>query len=510
VRLNRFLPWILIVVTTVATPSAQRPSRETAVEWLRRAADAMGGETALRAIAALEITGVSVWHQREQSERPEGPWIPTFTEFRDVRNVRSATLVRSQRIRGFVEVDADGWSPMSTLLVTGDAAVRRTGDGVAPAQMPTDLGTLPADLGPERVVLAALEAADLRTDSDVQLHRYAHHVVSFTHGGARVRLMLSPPTLLPKAIEITRPRPFETYWAPWGDVTQRVTFGVWLLEREGLRYPRLWEYSTDGAVDVTVDVTRVRVNPPVAEADFTLSDAARQLIAARRRVADQPFGSPQRPVAELAAGIVKVPSSWDIVEVKQDDGIVVIEAPLTSSYSAKVIEDAEHRFPGARVKALVTTSDAWPHIGGIREYVARGVPVYALNLNVPILDRLVAARFDTEPDALARAPRKAGWRIVSSHTSLGRGANRLEIYPLRTASGERQMMIYFPEHQLLYTSDLFTIRGEDVFLPEMVGEAVDAAARERLMVTRAFGMHYDVLPWARIVEAARPPAAGGA
>jgi hypothetical protein len=67
------------------------------------------------------------------------------------------------------------------------------------------------------------------------------------------------------------------------------------------------------------------------------------------------------------------------------------------------------------------------------------------------------------------------------------------------------MMIYWPAHQLLYTSDLFTIRGEMVFLPQQVSEAVDAVAREHLVVTSAFGMHYDALPWSTVVRSAAPP-----
>jgi hypothetical protein len=168
-----------------------------------------------------------------------------------------------------------------------------------------------------------------------------------------------------------------------------------------------------------------------------------------------------------------------------------------------VIADAETRFHGSRVKTVITTSDAWPHIGGLREYVARGVPVYALDRNLPILERLLAARYHTEPDALARAPKSPSWHLVSSRTTVGSGANRMEILPLRTASGERQMMVYFPERRLLYTSDLFTITGEMVFLPTLVGEAVAAAARDRLAVERAFGMHYDVLPWSKVVESAK-------
>jgi hypothetical protein len=95
---------------------------------------------------------------------------------------------------------------------------------------------------------------------------------------------------------------------------------------------------------------------------------------------------------------------------------------------------------------------------------------------------------------------------VSSRTVLGTGVNRLELLPLRTITGERQMMVYLPALKLLYTSDLFTIRDQMVFLPAMVGEAVAAAARDHLDATRAFGMHYDVLPWQTVVDSATPKA----
>jgi hypothetical protein len=37
----------------------------------------MGGDIVLRKLRAIEINGISVLYQREQSERPEGPWIPS-------------------------------------------------------------------------------------------------------------------------------------------------------------------------------------------------------------------------------------------------------------------------------------------------------------------------------------------------------------------------------------------------------------------------------------------------
>ncbi|MFI5177137.1 MAG: MBL fold metallo-hydrolase [Vicinamibacterales bacterium] len=492
------------------------PSRPQVSVWtlLSGAAQALGGEARLRSIAAVELNGVSVWYQREQSERPEGPWVATYTDFTDVRNFGADAVRRSSRARVYSTpdwVDNRDWTAESTTLVASGVGLRRTNGTLAPAGTPWDLGILPVGLGPERVVLAAIDAKDARMESDEPLDGYTHHVVSFTSADARVRLILNVPSLLPKAVEITRARPYEIFWAPWGDVSTRVTFGVWTLEPEGVRYPRLWEYSTGGQPDGRIDITRVRVNPAVAAADFEIpGDVREHAIAGRRRVADAPFGSPQRPAQEIAPGVVHVPGSWDIVEIKQDDGVVILDGPLSSDYSAKVIADASQRFGGAPVKAVVTTSDSWPHIGGMREYVARGIPVYALDLNVPILTRLFAAKYDTFPDALARSPKRPVLHVVAGKTTVGAGANRLEIYPLRTATGERQMMVYLPQHQLLYTSDLFTINQGRVFLPQQVGEAVEAAAREHLTVTSAIGMHYDVLPWAAIVKSATPPLRAGA
>ena len=478
-------------------------------ELLSGAAQALGGEAKLRSIAAVEVSGLSVWYQREQSERPEGPWVATYADFTDVRNFGADAVRRTSRARVYSTpdwVDNRDWTAESTTLVASGVGLRRTNGMLAPAGSPWDLGILPVGLGPERVVLAALDAKDARAEADEHLDGYAHHVISFTSAGARVRLILNAPSLLPKAVEITRARPYETYWAPWGDITERVTFGVWTLEPEGIRYPRLWDFSTGGQPDGRVDITRVRINPTLAAADFEIPDDVRQrAIAGRRRVADAPFGSPQRPAKELAPGIVHVPGSWDIVEIKQDDGVVILDGPLSSDYSAKVIADASQRFGGAPVKAVISTSDSWPHIGGMREYVARGIPVYALDLNVPILTRLFAAKYDTFPDALAKVPKRPVMRVVFNKTIVGSGPNRLEIYPFRTATGERQMMVYLPQHQLLYTSDLFTISQGRVFLPQQVGEAVEAAAREHLVVASAFGMHYDVLPWATIVQSAAPP-----
>jgi len=79
-------------------------------------------------------------------------------------------------------------------------------------------------------------------------------------------------------------------------------------------------------------------------------------------------------MTELAPSVLLIEAIWYVAIVDQGDGLVVIEAPFSSSYSAKVLAEAQARFPSKPVKAVVTTSDSWPHLAGIREYAAHGFP----------------------------------------------------------------------------------------------------------------------------------------
>jgi hypothetical protein len=140
----------------------------------------------------------------------------------------------------------------------------------------------------------------------------------------------------------------------------------------------------------------------------------------------------------------------------------------------------------------------------VREYAARGIPIVALDLNRPILERLIKAPFVSAPDALAKAPRAPRFTWVAAKTTLGTGPNRMELYPIRGENGERMMMAWFPEHVLLYSSDeIMRDRSGGFFMPQYLTEVRDAVAREKLDVTRVFGMHLLETPWTEIEEAIR-------
>jgi hypothetical protein len=498
---------LLLSISTAAQKSAPPASTHArAVELVHQSMDALGGEEKLRAVHAMEIKGVGFVNELEQSERPEGPWLPNFIQTDEVRDfaqfrMRTATQNRTLNFSGW---DNAAWSTAATNLTAGGVAVRTAQGKFAPNPASwalDDEETLAFD--PLHVFILANEAPDLHTAPDVQLHGFAQHVVAFTWKGEQVRIFLSSYSHMPTSVEVTRARLNDYFQGPWGDVTVRTSFATWSLDPSGVRYPRQWSKELNGQPFSTYTANEIKFNPPINDEDFAIpEDVRKAAIAAVHDLDEIPVVSTSRPPLELAPGIVYVQGGWSVSEIRQPDGIIILEAVISSGYSAKIIEDAQKRFPGLPIKAVITTSDSWPHLGGIREYAARGIPIYALDLNRPILTRMMNAPHTMHPDALAKNPRAPKFTFVSQRTTLGTGENRLEIIPFRTVTGERQLMVYFPGAKLVYTSDLFALsRDGSLYLPQMVQEAVDAITRENLTVDRVYGMHYNPIPFQQVRDA---------
>lgn len=494
----RVCGWLLAGITSVlyaAAPAAPVPAR--AAHELDAAIAAMGGTKVLRGIERVHLEARVYRRLLAQSERPEGPWVPEF----------SRVDQRADFVDGGVQTTTtdDNWRPPYEVAVADGVAIRIVAPGTAQAQRTPGrrraarAAAVRLALGPERMLLTARAAADLHAEPLEYLQDVPQQVVAFTWHNADVRLYLNAYTSLPTAVEITRPHPYDVFWNVWGDVTTRIYYSFWMLKAGGLRYPKQWDVWRNGQPVQTWLLDKLELNPaPVPK----LSVSARERKAFERRgtIDATPLGGSART---LAPGIVMLPGAWNTTVVAQDDGIVILEAPISSGYSAAVLKAAQRRYPRLPVKAVVTTSDAWPHVGGLREYVARGIPLYALDLNVPLIEKILTAPHTMRPDDLARTPRAPQFHVVSARTAIGSGDNRIVLYPVHGEAGERMMVAYFPRRRLLYTSDLVQpTSGGRLAFPEYLDEVAKLVAREGLRVERVFGMHTpQALPWNAVVQA---------
>jgi hypothetical protein len=487
--------FILVCAATLAC--AGRASADPAAATiLRQALAAQGGEQTLRALHSVQFEAAGTRNELEQSERPEGPYITEFDTMSEVHDFAG------DRYRSVVDAAVYPVFSFRTVTVASKTAIMQA---FGATKTPGTLQQMQivrerVALSPERVLLTALDAPDARREADTVLQSVPQNVVSFTLDGAPVRIFLNAYTHLPTAVDYSGPLARSGYWSFLGDVTARTYYSLWWLAKGGIHLPMQWNVERNGLPDQMYVIKELKIDEPLADADLTIPKDVADKYDPTRPGLDHdsyPLGRPDQPAQSLADGIVFIPGAWNTTMVNQGDGVVILEAPIASNYSVKVLAEAQRRFPNAPVKAVVTTSDSWPHIAGIREYVARGIPIYALDLNEPILHRVIHASYASKPDDLQRTPRDPIFHPVSGATTLGTGSNRIVLYPLQGETSERQMMAYFPAHRLLYGSDPFQ-RDQDgnYFYPQTVSELTDAVARERLDVQRFFMMHVPPTPWA--------------
>ena len=488
----------IFTLIAVSVAWAQQPAGNNAASLLHSALSAMGGEQKVRDLKSIHLTAIGHRNFLEQSERPEGPYIIEYARIEEWRDLVHGNWKLVTHTQDVLEQND------RTVIVSDGAAVQKFGSQEAPAsgeelQNAEDALTL----SPERVLLAGLASADLKRLPDLTLQDVPHNLVAFTNGGIPVRIFLNSETHLPTAVEWVKAYPYGIFWSVWGDVTTRAYYSLWWLQN-GFHYPLQIDVVRNGLPDSSATITKIEFNPDLPADTFTIAQASHDAFPGRAKLTidDRPLGS--RPAEEPGPGIVIIRGAWNTTIVRQQEGIVVLEAPISSGYSVKLIAEASRRFPGVPIKAVITTSDAWPHFAGIREYVARGIPVFALRRTGPLLQRILAAPRTRYPDALAKAPRKPTFHFVSEKVVIGAGPNRIELYPLEGETTERQMMVYFPEHKLLYGADAFqkTPDGK-YFYPQTISEVVQAAEREHLTVEDFFMMHMGITPWQDALQTVR-------
>ena len=492
---KRLLSLLLI---SACAPAQARASN--ALEIVRAGLAAQGGESVLRAVRSIRWHATGYRNELEQSERPEGPWIQEFDTVEQVEDlaqgrVRSVTAAKVVPFPSFA----------AGFVADRTAAVRLNGNSPAPGNLKLLMEAKEAlALSPERLLLTALDASDLHMLPRRVIQGVPQDVVRFTLDGAPATIFVNGYTHLPTAIDYSGPLARSGYWAFVGDVKMRTYLGYWWLARNGIRLPLERTIERNGLPDATVTIDHLEIDGRVDEGELTISKDLRQRFDASPSAGSLdaiPLGDPSQPPVEIARGITLMPGRWNITFVRQEDGVVIIEAPISSGYSAKALDEVKRRYPGEPIKAVVTTSDSWPHIAGIREYVARGIPIYCLDANKPVLLRTAAASHSVNPDLQEREKRLPRLHELAQHLTIGTGANRMELYPIRGETSERQLMVWFPEHKLLYGSDPFQRDNSGhYFFPQTVDELRSAAERNGLSPSTFFMMHMGPTPWADLEQ----------
>jgi glyoxylase-like metal-dependent hydrolase (beta-lactamase superfamily II) len=484
------------VMSPATRVSSARRIGPSAHEIVLASAEAIGGVDRLRSIRGVRVEEVGSEYLISTVTRRDAP--PRMIS-QTIATLRSAADSSMRRTLVQVLPMRAGTLTSTTIVSHGAAAVVR-GKGLVPASV-FDLETSTEELllSPERVLLTALDAKDLRLERDTTIGAVRHHVVSLGIGGARVRLFMDAASGFPTKLELVRAYPSSVFWAMWGDLTLITTWSAWAMEQGGVWYPRQRSVSLNGAAFRAYVVSSLDLAAAPAPDSLAIPDSVRAVfasVAARQRLVAERGTLPTLTPSPIASNAVLYQGGYQSAAVKQADGVVIIEAPESSAKSKAVLADIATRWPGTRVKAVITTSPMWMHIGGLREYAARRVPIYALDVNVPVVRSLLSAPYAQAPDSLAKVRVAPVIRSVGHLTTIGQGAERLELRPARGQHSSSMMVVYLPDQRLLYASDVVLPDAfEPVFAAGYWEELARVVKREGLTVERLFAEHLPATPW---------------
>ena len=486
----RVLTAFLCLAAVQAQPRAAPPPEKITdpKRLLQLAIEALGSEAKVQGLKTLRLEWVGHTLMPEQSERPEGPYVTNYqqaVEEVDLDNLMIRQVITSRSLLQPKGVEL-------TYVLTSTAGVIQLPEGQAPAPPSVVLDNIELfQQLPHRALAAAMKSPDLRLVEEAKFQGVPHRVVAYKPGKSEVRIWLNSSTNLPTAVDWTTARPGDLNWSVLGDIKVRLLFGSWSLEA-GILFPKQWNIERNGKPWSQRSYTVVTVNPALDKRLFELDPTPRRASVGylAQTVDDVPLGRQNEPALPIQPTLIFLPGPYNVAMVRQEDGVVVLEAPISAGYSRKVMEDIVWRFREAPVKAVITTSDSWPQVAGIREYIAAGIPVYALDLNQSTLETFSSAPRTLVPDRLSRLPKQPNWNWLSGKTVVGSKLNPIEVYPIRGEASERTLMAYFPDSKLLWTGDLIN-RNQDgsFFMPAYLGELVNAVRRERLDVAVIFGIH---------------------
>src|SRR5581483_10466963 len=86
--------------------------------------------------------------------------------------------------------------------------------------------------------------------------------------------------------------------------------------------------------------------------------AARQ--SGQQKSWERPFKNDK--TIKLAEGIDLYRGSWNTTIVRQPDGVVILETPISGTFTQGIFEEAQKKYPGAKIQAVLSSSDSWPHV----------------------------------------------------------------------------------------------------------------------------------------------------
>jgi hypothetical protein len=451
----------------------------TAALW---AAPPQDAKSALR--QALDVTsfsskaGVVVhWHDMqgvEQDYQSPPPFI-TIPSSREAWFDPQTGVERSSAVSIF---PGSAPSPPSVSLYTRAGVFAIGADG--PVARPGSTGAQ-RNLNLWAVLSDWRDARDVRTIDDRVYADYPRTVLSRAGEFGEERLFIDKKSGFPVKLERGEPHYL------WGQVRAEFTYTLWRL-KDGVMFPTAVARVVDGFKEITRTI-----------GDFEFIDRAQAPDLSVPSVAPAgpvPLFLQPLPPKKTEVGPKTFLSSntgYNEAITLIDGTIYVLDTTQGEERAKQDLEMIRAAFPGPHPAVVVVSDLAWPHIAGVRFWVAQGATVISHRASKNFLTRVVDRRWTSAPDSLERHRRKLNFIAVDKEMTLAGG--RLRLIAIDGAESEGALMAYLADDGLLWASDYIQSVTRPATYTTEVWQAVH---RSGITPKKVAAMHIPLTDWSQI------------
>ena len=430
---------------------------------------------------------------REQSDR----WYPPYLNSVIARDVWVDPRSGAERHTFDTTWPGNGVNSGTILLSqTATFAVRDT--LLTPAAQSHNTTRAIRLLDPWAVVLDWSKDSTVRYVGECLYRDYWRVVLSRSAVEGTQELYVDPRTAYPVKLQYDEPHYL------WGQFHVENVYTTWIAPRGGGSYP--------GSV-IRIEDGEVAMNRTVSGRDIALvpRDSAPRLdIPAGTADMRRPSGAAPTLATMQLADTVRVsantfllvtPAYTETVTLQRDT-VFLLDA---TSGEARARGDSTwiaRLFPGKHPVSVVVTDLAWPHVSGVRFWVARGATIVSHRASTGFLQKLTAQKWTLSPDVLERSSTKRGAelrvRTLADSMSLAGGA--IKLYAIDGAGSEGALMAFVPGDNYLWASDFV----QTVARPSQYGTEVwSAAKRVGISPERFAAEHLPLTPWSKLADVNR-------
>jgi len=480
----RKLVMIVLLVGSAASAIAQSKQAADPAQALARAKEVMGFD---KVNGVVHTRWTAAVLQPYQSDRTYPPFFSMMMPGESWFDPQSGVEKTTSQV-----IYPGGGPPASTSICDAATCFAMRANG--PVQIARDSSR---NLNAWLVLLDWSKAHDVRYAGREIYRDYPRLVLARKTDDGEQRLFLDEKSGFPVKLEYT-----EAHYL-WGQRKIEYVFSVW--QQSGATFsPGAPLRVADGETEESRTVASVEVLAPGTAPPLALPDVPRQTVDKTPM-----FLRPLPPKTVDVSASTKILSNPGYREViaRIGDEVYVLDATQGEERAHEDHEIIRQLYPSVRKINVIVTDLAWPHVSGVRYWVANGATIISHRAAESFLKQVLDRQWTLHPDSYEKMRKTAKFKFVGIDTGRELAGGKLKVFPIDGIGSEVALAVYLPHDRFLWASDYIQTLSE----PSMyAGEVMAAARRENIQPERVAAEHLDLTDWSKVQAAQEVKPAGSA